>query len=158
MSKVTALPCLKGMQESFCITPGKGQQQAGWPHHLAPLFGSKPSSKGLGQVGQEGKATQGHYNRQLSSVQVSPVRWSQGEISWNKIRTSTTKPFNVLWAIPYLGSRRTVLPRRRAHIHWHGLDLPSLDLIGHFKQALPKHLSFLRVSPLKIENCMYSLS
>lgn len=52
----------------------------------------------------------------------------------------------------YLGSRRSVLSSRTVH------DLPYLDLISHFKELLPNHLSFLGVSPLKIESPIYSLS
>ena len=76
VSEVVAIHCFKGTQENFLTAPGKSQEHAGWPDHLlAPAIKFQDlQQKILGQIGQEVKATQGCYNRQLSSAQVSPAR------------------------------------------------------------------------------------
>lgn len=64
----------------------------------------------------------------------------------NKIRNSKIWPLNVLWAIILLGIRRSVLSSKKPMfidtvLTW--VDLPYLDITGHFKQVPPKHISFL---------------
>lgn len=97
VSEATAHPCFERALENSWMVHGKRQQHAGWQGCLLILLVSKLQTLQqsiIGQVGQEAKATQGQVNGQLSTVQVSPTRGSQGSVNWNNIR---------LWAKCTLG-------------------------------------------------------